>query len=157
MNALPDRETQDLTNRLHDIREEILRKTSEATRQIRVPMPPLEDWVIPLANKSVEWTETPSKNIRAMRCSLNAYSKLSTILNLHCGPGARIEPHTHDRIERIIVVEGVYTDIVSGRSYFPGDVQEIEAGTLHGLETEGALLTMIWQPPYEHEKVDTDR
>jgi putative transcriptional regulator len=45
--------------------------------------------------------------------------------------GARFPRHTHLGSERVLVLEGGYRDEPSGHLYWPGDLQEMPAGSAH--------------------------
>jgi quercetin dioxygenase-like cupin family protein len=45
--------------------------------------------------------------------------------------GARFPSHRHLGLERVVVLEGGYTEEPSGRLYLPGDLHEMPAGSTH--------------------------
>jgi predicted metal-dependent enzyme (double-stranded beta helix superfamily) len=91
-------------------------------------------------------------NVTMRLCSLSGLSD-TTVINVTFHPGGRIGPHTHDREEMVFVLDGEYTDIVSGKVYRRGDVQKIPTGVLHGSQSDNALLTVTWRPAFPQDMV----
>lgn len=149
-----DPEMTALRKQLYCKRREIIKQTQEVMEVVRVPMTPDADWIIPTALNTPEWTETPGRNVRAVACSLQSYAVDTTILNVKCDKEALISPHEHDRPERVFVLEGEYTDMVSGITYKAGETQYVPAHQQHGLVSDGALLVVTWQPPFDYEKIN---
>lgn len=111
--------------------------------------PDKEEWVL----FPDEWTRVSKSNICARLCSMDERSKDSTVINVMAKPGAVIDPHKHDRVETIFVVEGSYVDSVTGKEFTEGDVETIPAGELHGLSSEeGCLLVIKWRPAFPYKE-----
>lgn len=53
---------------------------------------------------------------------------------LHLSPGARFPRHRHEGHELVLVLEGSYQD--GGRTFEPGDLQEMPPGSRHGLRVD---------------------
>jgi anti-sigma factor ChrR (cupin superfamily) len=94
-----------------------------------------------------EWTVI-APGVKAMECSITGQCTDSTVVNMQVSEGF-LAPHTHDRVEKIYVLEGEYTDTVTGNIYKEGEVQIISPNTLHGLESKRCVLTVSWRPAYE--------
>lgn len=99
-----------------------------------------------------EWTNI-SPGVKCIECVCSTVSEDSTIVNIKVDNYGEIEIHEHDRKEIIYVLEGEYTDTVSGVSYSAGEVQIIPPNIKHGLRSKGCLLTIVWKPAYEKSRV----
>lgn len=137
----------------------LLTSVLDTLRQTRIEMerPGLPPVVTELAPQ--EWRETPSKNVVMRVCSLDQFTDNQTVCNVAVNPmrlaeGGTIGEHTHDRFERIFVVEGGYVDSVSGVTYKEGSTQEIAPHQPHGLESQFALLFVTWRPAYPRHEVE---
>ncbi len=94
-----------------------------------------------------EWTKI-CPGVEVIECSLSCHCTDSTVINVRVEKGI-IEPHTHDRVKKIYVLEGEYTDTVTGKTYTEGEVQIIPPNTLHALESKRCVLIVTWRPAYE--------
>lgn len=136
-----------------EARREALDNLALAVRQTRVEMENLPGVPSPLIVVPREWRETPSQGVIMRVCALDQFSDNQTVCNVavnpfHAPEGGEITTHTHDRFERIFVVEGEYTDSVSGQVYREGQTQEIAPHQPHGLRSDFALLFVTWRPAY---------
>lgn len=111
-------------------------------------------------DKSIQHFKIPSdqfatngiKNVHQRLCSL-ADSTNTTVVNVIFEKDGYIPPHTHDRIERVYVLDGEYYDPVSKQVFSKGQVQSIPPNTLHACRSDYCLLTVTWQPAYTTEEI----
>lgn len=97
-----------------------------------------------------EWQEMSEKrNVFLRPCVLNFKSKDKTIVNVYVSEGGYIAPHSHDRVESIYVLDGFYTDIVTGKTYSEGEIQVINPEQMHGLISDYCILTIVWKPKFD--------
>jgi quercetin dioxygenase-like cupin family protein len=101
-----------------------------------------------------EWLDIPSANVSIVACLLNRPESNVTVVNVRFGPGGKIGPHVHDRVETVFVLHGTYRDRLRGVELGPGGVDTIPAGIVHSSESDDALLTVTWKPAYETVRVD---
>lgn len=98
---------------------------------------------VPVGDK---WTFI-AKNADAVRCSLD--NPASTIINIRIGRNGRIGPHTHKKhSKQVHVIDGRVFDFVNNKHYNSGDVFNIKAGQRHGVESDYALLTVVYRPAF---------
>jgi quercetin dioxygenase-like cupin family protein len=95
------------------------------------------------------WVEYPDCNIRGRLCGFNDPEVDMTVVNIKFQPGGYIAPHSHDRVERVYVLDGEYVDTVTGTKYRQGDVQEVVPGQIHSNKSDYALIVITWQPAYK--------
>lgn len=86
------------------------------------------------------------KNVKVKLCSLD--SNNATVVNVIFGKGGYIATHSHDRIERIYVIDGSIKDLVTGVVVNEGDTYNIPPNQEHHIVSDYALLTVTWKPAY---------
>lgn len=94
------------------------------------------------------WTRLIRTNVDARVCSLSTKTQAMTVVNVVFGEGGYLEPHAHDRMEVVHVMDGEYVDPVTNRRYRKGDRQIIAPYQEHGIKSDYALLSITWEPPY---------
>lgn len=78
------------------------------------------------------WSRTPLPGIRVREVALpTQLSECRARVSLF-DAGLRFPRHTHRALERVLVMEGSYTDTDTGVTYGPGDLHSMPAGTTHG-------------------------
>jgi anti-sigma factor ChrR (cupin superfamily) len=80
-------------------------------------------------------------------CSLDNIDM--TVVNVIFKEGGELPPHTHDRIEKIYVIDGHITDKISGKVVSAGEVYILPPNTTHHIVSDYALLTITWVPAYK--------
>jgi len=99
------------------------------------------------------WSEIPATNVHVIVCSLNTSAHDVTVVNARFEKDGHIQPHAHDRLEMVYVLEGTYRDPLRGVVLGPGGVDRIEPGVVHSSRSDDALVTVTWRPAYETEIV----
>lgn len=94
----------------------------------------------------MEWVDI-SPNVRTVRCSLS--SETCTVLNVRFSKGGHIPRHAHpERREDIYVIDGSLRDVANNVDLVVGDHYAIPAGLPHEFESDYALITITFRPPY---------
>ncbi len=87
------------------------------------------------------------KNVHFIKCSLS--NENATILNVKFD-GGKIPTHQHlDRDIYVYIVDGQLIDSHNEITKKEGDVYKISAGIMHSLESNYALCTITFKPPYQ--------
>jgi len=102
--------------------------------------------------------EKISHGVYLSLCSLNNLEHLNiTISNEIFEPNGRLEPHYHDRHERVHIIHGELTELITNKTYKEGDSIFTPAKQLHGFESKnGCLLTITWQPAFPMEAIENE-
>lgn len=88
--------------------------------------------------------------VRSIICSLSGIQQDITVANCVFDAGGSMDPHSHDREERVHMISGDIMETVSGKIYKTGESIFIRPNQSHGwYSVEGCMLTVTWKPAFK--------
>jgi quercetin dioxygenase-like cupin family protein len=103
--------------------------------------------VLPVSNDLFIKT---SYNVECKLCSLD--NNNMTVVNVIFKENGELPAHSHDRVEKIHVIDGSIVDKISNKIINAGETYSIPPNTTHHIISNYALLTVTWVPAYEEDK-----
>ena len=70
-------------------------------------------------------------------------------LAIEVAPGGYVHPHKHDMYEKVIVLNGSYTDEIVGETFSVGDRQILVPGTLHSMRSKDGCIVNVIRSNFE--------
>ena len=64
-------------------------------------------------------------------------------LAIEVAAGGFVHPHKHDMFEKVIVLNGSYTDEIAGETFSAGDRQILVPGMLHSMRSENGCIVNV--------------